>query len=28
MLAILTLITVVVGLTALHEVQTSFGIFQ
>jgi hypothetical protein len=28
MMAILTLITVVVALTALHEIQTSFGVFQ
>ncbi|HEX4519620.1 MAG TPA: hypothetical protein VH063_08590 [Gaiellaceae bacterium] len=28
MMAILALITVVVALTALHEVQTSFGVFQ
>ncbi len=28
MLAILALITVIAGLTAFHEIQTSFGIFQ
>ncbi len=28
MMAILALITVVVGLTAFHEIQTNFGVFQ
>ncbi len=28
MLAVLALITVVIALTAFHEIQTSFGIFQ
>jgi hypothetical protein len=28
MLAVIALLTVVIGLTALREVQTSFGIFQ
>ena len=28
MLAVLALITVVIALTAFHEIQTSFGVFQ
>jgi hypothetical protein len=28
MLAVLALITVVIGLTAFHEIQTNFGVFQ
>jgi hypothetical protein len=28
MLAVLTLLTIVIGLTAFHEIQTNFGIFQ
>ena len=28
MLAVLALITVVIALTAFHEIQTNFGIFQ
>jgi hypothetical protein len=28
MLAVLALITVILALTAFHEVQTSFGVFQ
>ena len=28
MLAVLALVTVVIGLTAFHEIQTSFGLFQ
>ncbi len=28
MMAVLALITVVVGLTAFHEIQTNFGVFQ
>jgi hypothetical protein len=28
MLAVLALVTVVIGLTAFHEIQTSFGVFQ
>jgi hypothetical protein len=28
MLAVLALLTVLISLTAFHEVQTSFGIFQ
>jgi hypothetical protein len=28
MLAVIALLTVVIGLTALHEIQQNFGIFQ
>ena len=28
MLAVLALITVIIALTAFHEIQTSFGVFQ
>jgi hypothetical protein len=28
MLAVLCLLTIVIGLTAFHEIQTSFGLFQ
>ena len=28
MLAVLVLVTIIIGLTAFHQVQTSFGVFQ
>ena len=28
MLAVLALLTVIIGLTAFHEIQTNFGVFQ
>jgi hypothetical protein len=28
MLAVLALLTIVIGLTAFHEIQTSFGVLQ
>ena len=28
MLAVLTLLTIIIGLTAFHQIQTNFGIFQ
>ena len=28
MLAVLVLVTIIIGLTAFHQVQTNFGVFQ